>query len=297
MRKLLCAAAVLALAACNQTEAGSGNPAANTTQNEATNPAASAGAQLSLVRLDCGKIAFKNFDKFFSDKPGLYTTGPKDVTDSCYVIRHGDQVMLWDTGLPAELKGSSYPMGDNGTMSLDKTIEEQLAQLNLKPEDIDIVGISHSHGDHTGQAALFPNAKLIIGTADFKLAQEPSRPGGPNPIAPWMKDGAKVEKASGDVDVFGDGSVTMLELPGHTPDHHALLVKLASGPVLLSGDLYHSTEAREKRGVPPFNTSREQTLQSMDKFEALAKKLGAKVIIQHEPNDISKLPAFPQAAQ
>ena len=297
MRKLLCAAAVLALAACNQTETGSGNPNENAAANETAKAAAPAAASLSLVRLDCGKIAFKNFDKFFSDKPGLYTTGPKDVTDSCYVIRHGDQVMLWDTGLPAELKGSSYPMGDNGTMSLDKTIEEQLAQLNLKPEDIDIVGISHSHGDHTGQAALFPNAKLIIGTADFKLAQEPSRPGGPNPIAPWMKVGAKVEKASGDVDVFGDGSVTMLELPGHTPDHHALLVKLASGPVLLSVDLYHSTEAREKRGVPPFNTSREQTLQSMDKFEALAKKLGAKVIIQHEPNDISKLPAFPQAAQ
>jgi N-acyl homoserine lactone hydrolase len=293
MHKLLCAVAVVALAACNQNNAVNESAATN----EAANVAAPAAATLSLVRLDCGKIAFKNFDKFFSDKPGLYTTGPKDVTDSCYVIRHGDQVMIWDTGLPAALKGSSAPLGDNGTMSLDKTIVEQLAQLNLKPEDIDIVGISHSHSDHTGQAALFPNARLIIGTEDFELAQEPAQPGGPNPIAPWVKDGAKVEKTSGDVDVFGDGSVTMLQLSGHTPDHHALLVKLPSGPVLLSGDLYHSTEAREKRGVPPFNTDRAQTLQSMDKFEALAKQLGAKVIIQHEPDDISKLPAFPQAAQ
>ena len=294
MRKLLCAVAIVALAACNQNPSSSQNDAQSDVVNDA---APITAATLSLTRLDCGKIAFKNFDKFFSDKPGLYTTGPKDVTDSCYIIRHGEQVMLWDTGLPAELKGRTYPLGDNGTMSLDKTIVEQLAQLNLKPEDIDIVGISHSHSDHTGQAALFPNAKLIIGTQDFTLAQEPSRPGGPNPIAPWLKDGAKVEKTSGDVDVFGDGSVTMLGLPGHTPDHHALLVKLSSGPVLLTGDLYHSTEAREKRGVPPFNTSREQTLQSMDKFEALAKQLGAKVIIQHEPNDVSKLPAFPQAAQ
>ena len=77
----------------------------------------------------------------------------------------------------------------------------------------------------------------------------------------------------------------------------AVLVKLASGPVLLSGDLYHSREAREKRGVPPFNTSREQTLQSMDVFEKLAKTTGAKVVIQHEPRDISLLPAFPQAAK
>jgi glyoxylase-like metal-dependent hydrolase (beta-lactamase superfamily II) len=89
----------------------------------------------------------------------------------------------------------------------------------------------------------------------------------------------------------------MLELPGHTPDHHALLVRLKSGPVLLSGDVYHSLEAREKRGVPPFNTSRKQTLASMDKFEKLAKDTGAKVIIQHEPRDIGKLPPFPQAAE
>jgi len=76
-----------------------------------------------------------------------------------------------------------------------------------------------------------------------------------------------------------------------------LLVKLASGPVLLTGDVYHSRNAREKRGVPSFNTSREQTLRSMDRFEKLAKDTGAKVIIQHEPRDIGLLPAFPQAAQ
>ena len=77
----------------------------------------------------------------------------------------------------------------------------------------------------------------------------------------------------------------------------ALLVKLASGPVLLSGDLYHSTIAREKRAVPGFNTSREETLASMDKFEALARRLNARVVIQHEPNDIGKLPALPEAAK
>jgi hypothetical protein len=76
-----------------------------------------------------------------------------------------------------------------------------------------------------------------------------------------------------------------------------LLVKLASGPVLLSGDLYHSTIAREKRAMPGFNTSRAETLASMDRFEKIAKETGAKVIIQHEPADIAKLPAFPAAAQ
>ena len=49
--------------------------------------------------------------------------------------------------------------------------------------------------------------------------------------------------------------------------------------------------------MPGFNTSRPETMASMDKFEALAKQIGAKVIIQHEPNDIAKLPAFPNAAK
>ena len=198
---------------------------------------------------------------------------------------------MWDTGLDAALKGQTLDTGDM-ILRLNHTLVEQLAQIGVKPEDIDIVGISHEHPDHTGQAAQFPNAELLIGTKDFEDTK-----GEKDPFGPWRKDGARVHSASGDVDVFEDGSVMALHLPGHTPDHMALLVKLASGPVLLSGDTYHSRDAREKRGVPPFNTSREQSLQSMDKFEKLAKELNAKVVIQHEPRDIGLLPALPQDAQ
>lgn len=263
----------------------------------ATAPATA--APLSLTRLDCGTITIKNFDKFFSDKPGLYAAGARDVTDSCYLIRHGDELMLWDTGLPAELKGKNVDMGEM-VPHVTKTMVEQLAALDIKPDEIDIVGISHSHSDHTGQAAAFPHAKLLIGRADYDLAKKPPQQGGPSPIAPWIGGkggGAITFVVKGEHDVFGDGSVMALHLPGHTPDHMGLLVNLKSGPVLLSGDLYHSTDARQKRGVPPFNTSREQTLASMDAFEAKAKTLNAKVIIQHEPADIAKLPAFPKAAQ
>jgi glyoxylase-like metal-dependent hydrolase (beta-lactamase superfamily II) len=291
LRAILATCAILALAACNQGGDTADNGAAATNAE-----APAAAADLTLTRLDCGTATIKDFDKFFSDRPGLYPSGPRKITDSCYLIRHGDQLMLWDTGLSADLKGSSFDTGDM-VASVDTTIAEQLAALNLKPSDIDVVGISHSHGDHTGQAALFPQAHLLIGAKDFELAKAPPAQGGPSPIAPWLNANADVTKATGNVDVFGDGSVIALHLPGHTPDHYALLVNLKSGPVLLSGDLYHSLDAREKRGVPPFNTSREQTLESMDAFEALAKRLGAKVIIQHEPADVAKLPAFPEAAR
>ena len=275
--------AVTALAGCRVSE----------TPGDAPDNAAPAAteASLTLTRLDCGTATIKNFDAFFSDRPGLYEAKPREITDSCYLIRNGDQVMIWDTGFSAEMKGQERDMGQL-VARMERTLVEQLAQLGIKPADVDVVGISHMHPDHTGQAVQFPSARLLIGKGDFE-----GTAGKDDPFGSWRGAGKNVTLASGDTDVFGDGKVTALHLPGHTPDHLVLLVKLASGPVLLSGDLYHSLDARAKRGVPPFNTDRAQTLASMDKFEAVAKQTGAKVIIQHEPADVPKLPAFPQAAK
>ena len=246
---------------------------------------------LSLTRLDCGSAMITDFDAFFSDTHEL-PVGPRKITDSCYVIRHGDQNVLWDTGFPAALRGKPMDMGGL-VASLRVTIPEQLAKIGMKPGDINIVGISHRHGDHVGQAADFPGAKLLIGKGDFEASK-----GDKDPFGPWRGDKANVQlEHGGDVDVFGDGSVIALNMPGHTTDHMALLVKLASGNVMLTGDLYHSTLARARRQVPGFNTSRAETLASIDRFEALAKAYHAKVIIQHEPADIAKLPAFPAAAR
>jgi N-acyl homoserine lactone hydrolase len=259
--------------------------------NQATTNTTAPGIELSLTRLDCGHADFKDMNGFFSDTPGVYPPGPGRVTDSCYLIRHGDQQMVWDTGLAAETKDKPLERGPM-TAGLERTLVDQLDELGVKPAEVDVVGISHMHGDHTGQGAQFTNARLVIGKQDFELlGKEPD-----DSFKAWRGSGKLVTLATGDVDIFGDGSVVALHLPGHTPDHLALLLNLKSGPVLLSGDLYHSTISREKRSVPPFNTDRAQTLASMDKFEALAKARKAKVVIQHEPNDIAKLPAFPEAA-
>ena len=269
-------------------------PSSSETNNQAASADAPStqSAALSLTRLDCGHADFKDMNGFFSDRPGVYPPGPGKVTDSCYLIRHGDQNMVWDTGLPAETKNK--PMNENGMVaSIDRTLADQLGQLGVKPADVSVLGISHMHGDHIGQAAQFTNARLVVGKGDFdRLAGRPE-----DSLKGWRGAGKQVTLATADVDVFGDGSVVALHLPGHTPDHLALLVNLKSGPVLLSGDLYHSTISREKRSLPGFNTSREQTLASMDKFEKLAKETGAKVIIQHEPRDTALLPAFPEAAK
>ena len=249
---------------------------------------------MELWRLDCGTFTFTDFNAFFSDT-SEYPAGPKALVGSCYLIRHGSDYMLWDTGIPGGIVG--HPIETPQLRAtLAATLVDQLARIGVRPDQVSVVGISHYHFDHTGQAASFPHARLIMGAGDV-AALRGSEPGIDRaPLAPWLTGGGAVTEANGDHDVFGDGKVIVLNLPGHTPGHRGLLVRLASGPVLLSGDTYHFAEQVAHRGVPPFNTDRADSLASMDRFDRLARNLHARVIIQHEPADVTRLPAFPEAA-
>jgi len=264
----------------------------------AASAADAAENSVKLWRLDCGTVQVNNLD-LFSDTY-LYAGQKRQLTASCYLIQHGADYMIWDTGLPAGLKGAK--LDDKAPLSptLATTIAEQLATLKLDPKQIAMVGISHYHFDHVGQAATFPQAKLLIGKADFEALKTEPLPFGADPslLAPWLKDGAPSEQVSGDKDIYGDGSVTMLSMPGHTPGSYALLVRLAKkGPVLLSGDVVHFEEQFKAHGVPSFNTDRAESLASMDRLQTMAKSLKATLVVQHDANDTTKLPAFPKAAE
>jgi N-acyl homoserine lactone hydrolase len=114
----------------------------------------------------------------------------------------------------------------------------------------------------------------------------------------WISGGGNVEPVLLDKDVFGDGTVLMLNAPGHTPGHHVLLVKLQrSGNLLLSGDLAYFRENYDNNVVPGFNSNRAETLASIDRVKQIVANLKATVIIQHDPRDIEKLPMFPASAK
>lgn len=253
-------------------------------------------ADVRLWRLDCGTVQVNDLSQF-SDTFG-YEGRKATLTDSCYLIRHGGDYMLWDTGLPASLLNA--PLGGGPmTASLKETLTDQLKAIDVSPDQIAAIGISHYHFDHVGQAADFPNAELMIGKADFDAFTSKPPPFGLEPklLAPWVKGGSPVEAVEGDKDVYGDGSVVMLAMPGHTPGSYGLLIRLAeTGPVLLSGDVVHFEEQLETGYVPPFNTDRAQSIASMARLEGIVKTLKATLIVQHDAGDIAKLPAFPASA-
>lgn len=107
-------------------------------------------------------------------------------------------------------------------------------------------------------------------------------------------DTVRIRPVEGHMDVFGDGSVLILKTPGHTAGHKSLPVRLrTSGPVLLTGDLFHTRENKAYRSVPAPNVDRADTLASFDRFEGVAARESARVIVQHSPEDVAALPASP----
>jgi len=251
---------------------------------------AQAPAEITLTRIDCGTGATPtDVGQRFTDS-FAYKDLNLTFTFSCYLIKHGNDYMVWDTGFAPGSNPNAPKVG----------IVDRLKEVNVTPDQVKFVGISHFHGDHTGQLAPFTNATLLIGKADWDgvTATPPMQGANAAGFKSWIDEKRKVEPLTGDKDVFGDGRVLVLRMPGHTPGHSGLLVRLKDmGPVLLTGDLVHFRENYDTGGVPHFNSDRAQTVASIERMKQIVANLKAIVVIQHDMRDIGKLPAFPAAAK
>ena len=245
--------------------------------------AGAAGGLERLYVLDCGQNIGKDQSRW---SPGVNEGKPIEFSDNCYLIRHAKGLLLWDTGIPNAV--AAMPDGmvvANGaiTQRRAKTLAAQLVEIGVKPADIAYVAVSHTHGDHVGNLALFPSSTILIQSTEYEWAMTQS-------VKPAFAATQPIEKLTGDRDVFGDGSVMILSTPGHTPGHQSLLVVLAkSGPVLLSGDAVHLRDNWENRRVPSMNTNREQTLASMQRIASVMETRKAQLWINHDKAQSAQL--------
>jgi glyoxylase-like metal-dependent hydrolase (beta-lactamase superfamily II) len=221
-------------------------------------------------------------------------------SDHCYLIKHATKGwFLWDSGnadrLAALPNGLTAPNGII-TAFMKKPLVESLKEIGLEPGDIDHFAMSHSHGDHSGNANLFGSAVLYMQAAEYNAVFGPE-PQKYNFVAAnfeKLRD-SKVVKLNGDHDVFGDGSIVIKATPGHTPGHQSLFVKLPRrGPVLLTGDLVHLTYSWDNRVVPGFNFDVAQTGRSIDEMKAFAAQTGAQVWVTHDRVQHSLIRKAPQ---
>jgi glyoxylase-like metal-dependent hydrolase (beta-lactamase superfamily II) len=258
-------------------------------------PRPQAGVQ-GLYAFYCGEAHIPDISPW---SPGFNVGKPMDFSDNCYLIRHGDDWMLWDSGFAdALVKTPDGVLGARNMRAMrTRTLASQLAEAGVSPPQVRIIAFSHTHSDHVGNSNLFPTATLYIQQAEYDAAfgPEPAKYGFVPTTYATLRDNPVV-KLQGDYDVFGDGSVKIISTPGHTPGHQSLLVRLPkTGPVVLSGDIAHFEENFVNRRAPAFNYDVEQSRRSMDKVDAILKAEHAQLWINHDAKQnagIAHAPAF-----
>lgn len=247
-----------------------------------------------LYVIECGENHVKDLARF----TGLEADRGRAQVFSvnCYLIRHAQGWMLWDTGnadrLAAMPNGMPTPVA---TAYMKKPLGESLKQLGVAPGDIRHFAMSHSHGDHSGNANYFGASTLYMQQAEYDAVFGPE-PQKYNFIAANFEKlrGAKAVKLNGDHDVFGDGSVVIKSAPGHTPGHQVLFVRLPKGaPVLLSGDMVHIQSNWDAKRAPSFNFNGEQSVRTMNQLDAFMKSTGARLWINHDMAQSQTIPKAP----
>jgi glyoxylase-like metal-dependent hydrolase (beta-lactamase superfamily II) len=250
-------------------------------------PSANAGVE-RLYILNCGEGVAGDISRW---SPGVNVGKPMDFVDNCYLIRHSQGWLLWDTGVTdaiAAMAQGQAPADPRMThWRRPKTLAAQLDQLGVNPSEIKFLAISHTHPDHIGNVGLFPSAMLLVQKAEYEW---------PTPLGVGrFKPDHPVTKLEGDHDVFGDGGIVILSTPGHTPGHQSLLVRLPkTGVVVLSGDVTHFKDNWEHRRVPEGNVNKDQTLQSMQRIADVLAKEHGELWINHDKAQRDSLKLAPE---
>ncbi len=146
---------------------------------------------------------------------------PTDTTQFFFtptVVKAGDDIVLFDTGLSAE-----------GTLPA-------LQAAGYAPEDITVVVLTHMHGDHigglmNGGAATYPNARYVTGQTEYDAWAAMDNEGFNNNVRPLAEN----------MTFIGDGGevvsgITGMNAFGHTPGHMVYLLDSGGEQILLMAD-------------------------------------------------------------
>ena len=250
---------------------------------------------LRLYIFDCGVIHTANGDAYALKKDEMAST---EMSIPCILIAHPKGTLMWDNG---DIPDRAFPPGGGrasaGVVTQDKPLLPQLAAIGYAPGDITYLSMSHYHGDHVANANSFASATWLVRKVerDRMFSAEPIVR---SPVENYseLKNSKTILLDKDEWDVFGDGTVVIKSTPGHTPGHNVLFLKLKkTGPIVLSGDLYHYPEERTLNRLPIAEFNKDQTAASRAELEVFLKKTGAQLWIEHDITANAKLkkaPAF-----
>ena len=233
--------------------------------------------------LPCGRLRMRK--NIFL--PAAERSETIELPVSSALLRHGQANVLFDTGCHP-----SVPQDPDGRwgglaklmvpiMRPGEHVLTGLAGLGLNPDDIDVVINSHLHPDHCGCNAFFRKATFLVHTDELAAARAPGSEAAGYLAADWDQP-MPIEEIAGQRDVFGDGRMVLLPLPGHTPGSQGALAQLdRSGTFLLAGDTVSLRETLDT-GIIPRNTWNADALsKSLDEVRRI-EAAGATVLCSHD---------------
>lgn len=250
---------------------------------------------LRLYALDTGLIETTDYAMF---SPGAGEHERYDMPVRSYVVVHPKGTLVWDTGIEDAIHGEDggRPIIDSITFHVPRTLRGQLREIGVDPGSVTYLALSHLHPDHVGNLDLFPSATVLIQQAELDAAFGPTAEEltyFPDSYAALDRD--RAQAVDGEHDVFGDGSVVLKPLPGHTPGHQGLLVTLAqTGPVLLAGDVSYSAADYAAGAVRDGNVDLQASARSIEAAKQLERE-GVTVWLHHDADaqrDVRTAPGF-----
>ena len=194
------------------------------------------------------------------------------------VLHPTEGAILFDTGYDPAFFAATHAMPERlyrwitpVTLQAGEAVSMQLQRFGLRPDDVRAVIVSHFHGDHVAGLHAFARARIFCSRFG---AAEVARPGrlarvrrgvlaslAPPDMAqratffedlPFVSAGADMAPFETGADLFGDGALIAINLPGHCPGHWGLIIREGDGRrTFMLGDAAWSRRAVRDNAPPP----------------------------------------------
>lgn len=204
-----------------------------------------------------------------------------------FLVEHPAGRLMFDTGSnPAAIaEPKRYPpMRDFGSTVLEEDLApSRLAQVGLRPEQVDLVANSHLHYDHAGGNRFFDHATFLVQFDELQGAMWPEVYARDNYCREDFDLQVRYAELDGDYDVFGDGSVVLIQTPGHTRGSQSLVLRLReTGTVVLAQDAVYLRENLDDLVLAPTCWDQRAMLRSFRRLRDIRRIEGATVVPGHD---------------
>jgi N-acyl homoserine lactone hydrolase len=210
-----------------------------------------------------------------------------DIPVSCFLLRHKQGNVLFDTGCHPSTATDATARWDSLAKFMvpiagpHDNVVDQLTATGVTPEQVDVIVCSHLHPDHCGCGAFFPKATVLCHRRELEAAQASDS----NQLGYRQVDwdpGRPIETFDGEHDLFGDGRIVLLPMPGHTPGMTCAAVKLEhSGLFLLASDAVSVGASLDQDYAPRNTWNADALLASMAEIRRI-QRAGATVLYGHD---------------